>query len=265
MEPGETEIAYKRRLANANYYLGLIESNFGIYSNAIDYFDAAERLDPKSEDLLTKVLTADTYVMNKEFAKAMPFIIEVENKLDEKERREGRLHNSDRRLRSRAALIRASIEIVNHDPGWHEKALQIIELVHDKDSLYYYATATLAQVYSDKGDLNKADAYFKEAYNTIERSGDLITVTEVRIRILLMMVAGMCCKHGLKDEKRAEEHLDKADALRDRLPKIGDNVCTVFSYLSKLNENSQDIHTHIGLIRNGDVLLKSGNNSQVFS
>lgn len=258
IEATETEITYNRRLANANYYLGLIESNFGNYRNAIDYFDIAERLDPTNEDLLTKVLTADTYVMNREFSKAIPIITTLDMKLDDTERRDGRLRNSDKRLRSRAALIKASIAILNHEANWHEEALQILESVYDKDPLYYYATATLAQVYADQGNTGDAEKYFREAYNTIERSGDLITVTEVRIKILLLMVAAMCCRHGLKDEKRAEEHLDKADALRDSLPKIGDKICTVFSYLSKLNENSQDIHSHIELIRKGNVLLNIG-------
>jgi tetratricopeptide (TPR) repeat protein len=254
-QPGESQIDYNRRVANAYYYLGLIESNFGNYRNAIDYFDKSRHIDPKGEDLLTRVLTADTYVMNKEFDQAMPFVTEVEKGLDEIERREGRLRNPDQRLRSRVTLIRATVSIINRQANWHEEALQILKSVHDSDSLYYYATTALAQVYTAQGDTSDAQELFWEAYQTIEHSGDLITVTEVRIRILLLMVAGMCCKHGLKDEKSSEEYLDKADTLRDSLPKIGEKVCTVFSPLSKLNEDSQTIHQHIGLIRKGDVLV----------
>lgn len=254
-EPGEPVVDYNRRVANAYYYLGLIESNFGNYRNAIDYFDNAKRLDPVGQDFLTKVLTADTYVMNKEFDKAMPFITEVEKGLEEIELREGRLRSSDQRLLSRTALIRASIAIIKRQANWHEEAQRILESVDDKDPLYYYATATLAQVYAAQSDTNHAQDLFREAYQTIERSDDLNRVTEVRIRILLLMVAGMCCKHGLKDEKRSEEHLDTADSLRDSLPKIGDKVCTVFSPLGKVNEDSQVIHQHIELIRKGEVLV----------
>ena len=148
--------------------------------------------------------------------------------------------------------------MIEREANWHEKAIETLKNVYDADSLYYYATATLAQVYADRGNLDIANELFQKAYQTIERSGDLITVTEVRIKILLLMVAGMCCKHGLEDEKRSEEHLSKADALLDNLPKIDSQPCTVFSTLSKRNEKSDTIHHHIELIRKGEVLLKPG-------
>ena|ERR1051326_5086484 len=99
-----------------------------------------------------------------------------------------------------------------------------------------------------------AKRLFHEAYESIERSGDLLTVTEVRIKILLLMVAGMCGKHGSESVKlRAENHLLSADSLRESLPKIGTEICTVFSHLSKRNESSETIHAHIELIRNDEL------------
>jgi hypothetical protein len=65
----------------------------------------------------------------------------------------------------------------------------------------------------------------------------------------------MCCRQGLVDVKRSEEHLDRADALLNSLPKIGSNEWSVFSNLSKKNEKSPIIRSHIELIKKGKVLL----------
>jgi hypothetical protein len=148
--------------------------------------------------------------------------------------------------------------IIRREDNWRAEVRPLLESVYLADPQYYYATATLAQVNVGKSDPDSAQKLFREAYETIERSGDLLIVTEARSKILLLMVAGMSCKHGLKEEKRSEEYLDRADGLRGSLPKIGSQVCTVFSTLSKRNENSETIGSHIELIRRGEVLLESG-------
>ena len=147
--------------------------------------------------------------------------------------------------------------IFEGEANWQEKAQQILEAVHNSEPHYYYASATLGQVYHFMGDADKAQGLFRHAYETIERSGDLQKVTETRSKILLLMVVGLCCKHGLPDEKRAGEYLDNANNLRARLPKLGDQVCTVFSILSRKNENSETIRSHIDLIRKGEVFLRA--------
>jgi tetratricopeptide (TPR) repeat protein len=254
-EPGEPEPAYNRRVANAYYYLGVIESNFDNHQSAIDSFEEANKRDPQSTDLLTRVVTAEAYVMMKNFAKAREFIAEVEEGLRAMERAQGRLRNHQLRLQSRAALIRANMAILGREDNWHQQVQQLLEPVYVADPQYYYATATLAQVHADRGNSEKAQELFNRAYTTIERLGHLLTVTEARSRILLLMVAGMCCKHGLVDEKRSEVHLDEADGLRSSLPRIGSQVCTVFSPLSKRNESSETIRHHIEMMREGKVLL----------
>jgi tetratricopeptide (TPR) repeat protein len=255
-EPGEDAIAYKRRVANAYYYLGLTESNFGNNEKAIELFEKANELDLQARDFLTRVVTAEAYVMMKDFDKAQGYIDYVERRLNEIESEEGHLRNFHLRLRSRAALIRANIAILRREANWHQEVQRLLnETVYVTDPQYYYATATLAQIHYDQGATGKAQELFHKAYQSIERSGHLLTVTESRSRILLLMVAGMCCKHGLMDEKRAEQHLDEADHLRDSLPRMGSQVCTVFSTLSKRNESSDTIRRHIELIRRGEVLL----------
>jgi tetratricopeptide (TPR) repeat protein len=255
--PGDTERGRDRRVANAYYYLGLIESNFDNPQEAITLFNKANTLDPQARDFLTRVVTAEAYVMIGDFEKARESIAEIKKSAAEMENR-GTLRNYHLRLQSRAILIEANMAILARQADWHQEAQELLEAVYEAEPHYYYATATLAQVYYDQGDHDKHDKarkLFGEAYKDMERSRHFHTVTEARSQILLEMFAGMCCKHRLMDDKLADEHLDRADRFRGRLPKIGTQVCTVFSPLSKKNEQNSIIYNHIELIRKGEVLL----------
>ena len=257
-ELGDTEKAYKRRVANAYYYLGIIESNFGKTQDAIDSFENAKSLDPDSVDFLTRLVNAEAYIMKDvdDFGKAEQIIDEIERGLQSKRDKEGRLAGVYLRLRSRATLIRANMAILKNQNTWCQEVQNLIKLVLDDDPNYYYAATTLAQAYHLDNKHDDAQKLFREAYATIERSGDLLMVAEARSQILLRMIAGLCCWHGLMDKTRADEHLDRADGLRGSLPQIDSQVCTVFSALSKRNEKSETIHDHIEWIRKGKVLLE---------
>jgi len=257
-ESDEDDISYNRRVANAYYYLGLTESNFGNHLKAIDLFEEANERDLQDRDFLTRVVTSEAYVMIDNFGDARGYLDHVEERLREIERIEGSLSNFHLRLRSRAALIRANMAILERKADWHREVQQLLEPVYKVEPQYYYATATLAQVYYQQDEANakkKAQELFSEAYRDIERSGLLLTVTEARSKILLLMVAGLCCKHGPEEERRSAEHLDRADSLLNNLPKIGDRVCTVFSTLSKRNVDIGTIRDHIKKIRESQVLL----------
>ena len=171
------------------------------------------------------------------------------------EKTEGRLLNHQLRLRSRAVLIEANMEIIRREGDWQGQTQQWLDQVHTEDPQYYYVTATLAQVHHTQGDRDRARELFSEAYATIQQLGHLITVTEARTKILLLMTAGMCCKHDPEKARWAEGHLDRATDLLGSLPRRGHQICTVFSTLSKQNESSDVIRHHIELIRKGRVLL----------
>jgi Tfp pilus assembly protein PilF len=260
-QPGDTEKASKRRIANAYYYIGIMELNFGNPQSAIDSFENANSLDPEGADFLTKVATAEAYAMKEgnESDKVNEIISEIEEGLRRKEKAEGRLEGIYSRLGSRAALVRVNMAIIGHEEGWWKEAQDLLNKTCAEDPDYYYAAATQAQIYSIRGKGEDAQRLFCAAYEAIERSGDLLIVTEVRSQILLRMVAGLCCLHGLTNKKRSDEHLDRAESLRGSLPQIGSRVCTVFSTLSKRNENSEAVRNHIALIRRGKALLQGEN------
>ena len=255
-EAGDTDKAYKRRIANAFYYIGITELNFGNTQDAIDAFEHANGLDPESTDFLTKVVTAEAYTIKgvDEFNKAEQVVSEIEGGLNRKRDQDGRLAGVYLRLQSRASLVRVNMILLKREGNWRQEAEQLLKPIYDDNPSYYFATATLAQVSTLQDKRDEAQRLFREAYEVIEHSGDLLTVTEARSLILLQMVAGLCCRHGLMNKKRSDEHLDKADTFRNSLPRVDSQVCTVFSTLSKRNETSETIRQHIELIRKGEVL-----------
>ncbi|MBL8051315.1 MAG: hypothetical protein JNM46_08845 [Anaerolineales bacterium] len=258
LEQDDTDNSYQRRRANAYYYLGLNDSNFGNIKTALDYLEQANKLDPSGNDFLTKIVTAEAYVMSSsdEFDKAEVLISQVEDGLRKKKERDSRLGGIYLRHQSRAALIHINMIILKHESNWQEDAEKLLLKIRNEDPSYYYATYTLAQLYSINKRKDDAKKLFIEAYETLERSSDLITTTEVRSLVLMRMVAGLCARHGLQNENKSDNHLDIADSLRDRLPSIDSQICTVFSVLSKFNERTETIHDHIEDIRAGEILLE---------
>jgi hypothetical protein len=55
----------------------------------------------------------------------------------------------------------------------------------------------------------------------------------------------------------AEEHLTEAENLLSTLPRWDGQVCTVYSPLSKRNENGSTIQAHIEAVRKGGLLVES--------
>lgn len=259
-ESDEDRVGCKRRVANAYYYLGIIKSNFGSYDDAIAYFNEIKKIDDGGQDLLTMVAESEARIMNKDegLETAKEIIAEVNKKLKEKISGNLDLSSSDKRSLRWAALNMVSILMMEGNENWQKEAAQLLKDVEPKNYSNYYVTATLAQVYDDLGKKEDAKLLFRKAYEDISNSDDLITVKEVRTKILLLMMAGMCSKQLPDYENRSRDHLSKAEGLLDSLPKIDSQPCTVFSPLSKRNETSDTIRKHIELIRKGKVLLKPG-------
>lgn len=252
-EADEDDLACKRRRANAYYYLGLNESNFARYDEALKHFEVANNLDAQSRDFLTKVVLAEAYVMSGEFDKAEQKLSEIETRMQEIQQLEESLRPSERRLKCRAALVRANILILKGKEHWLDEARSLLESVRNVDPSYYYVTATLAQLSHLQGNQPAAKALFQDVHETLSRLKDMNTIREVRSRILILMIAGMAARYiGL--EIQSNNYLDQAIDLCGNLPVIGSQVCTVFSTLTKRNEPPDTIRRHIELIRNGEIL-----------
>lgn len=257
-DEGESQLDHNRRLASAYYYLGIIEANFGDHRRAIAFFQGADKhggVDLEHRDPLTRLVIVEALIMNGELDRASQDLETMRTDIRARVPGDGRERRLNLRLQSRAALMAASIAISRGRSGWHEEAFSLLNGIRADDPDYYYATAMLGQVHAHRGDPEPAKTLFVEAYRAIERSGDLLRVLESRSRILLLMVAAMCCQNGLADANLTDDHLARADDLLDELPKIDGRVCTVFSPLSRRNENREVIRNHLVLIRTGTTIV----------
>jgi len=256
-ERDEDEISYRKRLANVYYYLGLFHSNLGELDEAIRLLAEAQKLDLPRTDFLTRLVMAEIYAMAGQHDKeAKALLQEVVDGLDGlKSSQGGRLYNHQLHMLSRAHLIQANMAIIARKEGWQAQAKHDAEEACKIDPGYYYARLTLGQIEREIAggvDTEQVTALLRDAYSRIQGSGDLYSVMETRCRILLLMVAALCSRHGgMADETTANRYLDEAQSLRGELPRIDNRVCTVFSPLSKRNEKSETIGSHIEEIRDG--------------
>jgi tetratricopeptide (TPR) repeat protein len=257
----EDPVSYRKRLANAHYYLGLNYSNLGEFDEAIKLLERAKELDLPRTDFLTRLVMAEIYAMSGHFNEAKAFLQEVENGINDlKRRQENRLQSHQSRMLSRTYLIQANVAIIEEKQGWHEQALQYAEEARRIDPNYYYVPFTLGQIVreiEEGTDTEQVQELFGDAYSRIQDSGHLHFVKETRSRILLLMVSAICGRHGgMADDKTVNGYLDEARLLIDDLPRIDDKqICTVFSPLSKQNVDSDTIGSHIEKIREGNWSL----------
>ena len=255
-QDGEDPTSYRKRLANAYYYLGLNHANLGELKDAIRRLEQAHDLDPEGTDFLTRLVMAEAYVTYGQYEKAEDLLQEIERGLNDLKRRQGnRLLNHQLRMLSRTYLMRANMAIIAGMEDWQERARQYAEEACEIDPGYYYAPFTLGQIIraiEGGTDTEQVKKLFSDAYSRIQDSGHLHFVTETRIHILLLMVSALCGRHGEKaDERTVNTYLDEARLLRDDLPRIDNRVCTVFSPLSKQNVDRETIGSHIEKIREG--------------
>jgi len=256
----ETDFGARKRLANAEYYLGVNHANLGEGNEAIRFLEQAHKLDPEGTDLLTRLVMAEVYIMAGEYKKADVFLKEVDDGLNIlRGKQGGALRNHQLLKQSRAWLMRANKAFLEKKSNWKKQVQKYTENAYASDADYYYAPFSLGQINEKWGEISeqhKAKALFQEAYAKIQESGHLHFVKETRIRILLLMVAAICGKHGgVITDHTFEKYLDEARALREDLPRIDNRICTVFSPLNKQNVSPEIIGNHIEEIRRGVVLL----------
>lgn len=152
----------------------------------------------------------------------------------------------------RATLIRANIAITSGREQW-EAAIALLRSVADPHE--YYASATLAQILRKQDPASRqAQELFQNSYLAIRDLGHLQAVVEVRSKILLLLVAGMCAQYTAGYTAMAEEHLVEAEGLLASLPERDGQPCTVFSTLSKRNVDKSVVLADIDALRRGSVL-----------
>lgn len=253
-EKGETEIASARRVGNAYYYLALNESNFGNYGDALHLLNqASESLDPN--DLLSRIVIAECYLFSEQYQRGLQYLNEEIDCRIREMKNTGIFRGYHTPFEVRSAILQANVGILRGDSDWADKIIAHLDKFCEDEPDNYYALVSVAQALHAQKNSRAADL-FDKAYEAIIRSRHLDTITEIRSRILLLTVAGICSKMGsTRTRKRMpEEFLEEAKRLLDRLPRRGSEECTVFSVITKRNENRNVIAGHIGQIEAGVVI-----------
>lgn len=253
---------YEKRLAIANFYLGLNYLDLGELAEAEEFLQEAFRLDPNNKDFLTRVIIAEVYVMSGEFEKADDFLKMVEDGLNTRKRAAGELLHHELMMLSRVHLMRVDIDLLGKEGIWLERARRHAEAACAISPDYYYASFTLAQVLREISrrdeieDAEKKDLLevtrkmFAKSYSQILDTGDLYTITLVRSRIYLLMVAAICRKQAdVVDDTAVSRYLDNATSLLQDLPRIDSRIATVLSPITRRNEKSEVISSQIKEIK----------------
>jgi tetratricopeptide (TPR) repeat protein len=259
IQPGEEATHRDKRRIVAHYYLGLTESNFGNYDKSMEHFQNALEMETTPKDILSRLAASEACVLAGKIVDANNYLKEIESVLkalqDLFAEAKKQVPISFRRLGYRATLIRANIAISAGREEW-ETAVRLLSSI--KDPHEYYAIATLGQIYSKQSpESAQGKEKFQSAYMAIRDLGHLQTISEVRSKILLLLVAAMCAQHADGYTGMTEEHLTEAESMLASLPSRDGQTCTVFSPVSKRNENSSTILAHIDGIRRGVFLADS--------
>lgn len=250
-------IPYQKRVASAYYFLGVTLSNFN-KPEALGQFKAAIKTYPDATDYLSRLVTAEAYLMQGQ---------DAENLLDEvdagtilRQQQDSKNERLYIRLRGRSKLLRANSRLMPYTRVGLKPNRIVLEGVRDmlepvvlEDKDYYYGTATLAQVLYTLGD-RRATQYFLSAHESIRSSFDLVTVVETRSKILIRLLAAICCLHIPDGAESGKRYLAEANDLIEDLPELETKTCTVFSPLSKWNDEAEVIRQQIEWIREGLVL-----------
>lgn len=245
----------------ANYYIGLIYSNFNEQKTAIKYINNALSIDlirGKSNDMLTRIVLAESYLFNNEYERSRKFceeIIDIYSDICEN----GNQLPVHKSLFYRAINIRANSEIINNEMQNAESIFKKIENLLDsreKDVYSYYTYLTLAQLSTNNVN---AKEYFGIALNLIESFYGLINqIVEVRSRVLLLMAFGLCQHQVNGNDKYLDLALDELKFLPTLEINNKEKECSVYSILSKLNVSTKEIIQDIENIKIGKVLKIKG-------
>ncbi len=256
VQPGEDAAQRDKRRAVAYYYLAITESNFGNYDKAIEAFQHAIDLETSPKDVLSRLVAAEAAAFANRAIDARNYLQQVDEILKELREQYAAaskvLPVSFRRHGYRATLIRANIAITTGRDQW-EAAVGLLRSVTDPHE--YYVSTTLAQILRKQDPASKqAQELFQNSYLAIRDLGHLHTVSEVRSKILLLLIAAMCAQYTDGYTAMAEEHLVEAEGLLAGLPERDGQPCTVFSPLSKRNVEKSVVLAHIDALRRGSVL-----------
>jgi tetratricopeptide (TPR) repeat protein len=202
------------RAAFTQFYLALIEKNYGNMRTAKDHIEKSYRIYGQEEksELLTLVTLAEIHsYLPTGLERAHNALKEVLERAEMKVKAKT-LNNTERQYVSRAHLIDGHISYIENK--WQE-ARAAYEKVLEINNRNYYAHYSLGQILQEEGNSQQAQAAFAKALQCLLESKHLETKPERGTQISLNALGYLCVRDT--DKMQAQRY---RDVVREHLIKV---------------------------------------------
>lgn len=215
-ETGLPTMPHEQRIFSAftQFYLGLIQKNYGTMRLAHDFVEKSFRMYGREEkgELLTLVTLAEILsYMPEELARARSYLQELFERVKLKVKA-GTLTKAEAQYIPRAHLIYGNTFFV--EKNWQE-ARQAYEEALKINPRLYYVHHSLGQILQEENSPQQAQAAYDKALHCLVESQNLETKPERGTQIMLNALAFLCLR-GL-DPAKAKPY---RDAVSDHIAKV---------------------------------------------
>jgi len=223
-----------QRLTTAftQFYLALIEKNYGVMTAAREYIEKSYAVYGRNEpeELMTPATRAEILSYLGDMDNARTAIQEVLGRADDlRQRRPLRRHDAIYALRAR--LLLGNTYYVSHE--W-QQALQHYQdtLKADVDRYYsYYVYHSVAQVHHKLGNEEKVKENKRRAYEELVNTGHLRTKVALDTRIILNALAYLCTRED--KPQKAQEYREAIQELWLQIREVNGLQLRLFSFEKK--------------------------------
>lgn len=236
----------EQRLPTAftQYYLALIEKNYGEMTAAREYIERSYTVYGRNEpeELLTPATRAEILSYLGDMDNARVAIHEVLGRADDLRQR-GPLRRHDAIYALRARLLLGNTYYVSHE--W-QQALQHYQdtLKADVHRYYgYYVYHSIAQVYHQLGDEKRAKENKRQAYKELVDTRHLQTKVALDTKILLNALAYLCTRED--KPQKAQEYRETIRELWLRIREVNGLQLRLFSFEKKQQVSKEEFWTEV--------------------
>jgi tetratricopeptide (TPR) repeat protein len=223
-----------QRLSSAftQFYLALIEKNYGLMTAAREYIERSYVVYGRNEpeELLTPTTRAEILSYLGDMDDAQAAITEVLDRADNLRQRGSLLrHNAIYALRAR--LMLGNTYYVRWE--WQEalKHYQDTLEADERRDYSYYTYYSIAQVHHKLGNDEEAKENKRRAYKELDDTGHLQTKVALDTRILLNALAYLCTRED--EPEKAREYKETVQELWLRIREVNGLQLRLFSFEKK--------------------------------
>jgi tetratricopeptide (TPR) repeat protein len=235
----------KVHTAFTQFYLAFIQKNYGTMTAAKEHIEKSYAVYGRNEqkELLTPTTRAEILSYLRELANAQAAIQEVLDRAKILLEQDGHLSQHDATYALRVRLFLGNTCYVNRE--W-DNALQHYQeaLEADVRQVYsYYIYHSIAQVYHQLGNEEKAKESKRQAYNELLATDHLRTKVALDTRILLNALAYLCTRED--EPEKAKEYRETVRELWLRVLEVNGLQLRLFSFEKKQQVSKDEFWTEV--------------------